>query len=50
MIWSHVTGWAMSMPAFSTKDLRYQSTCVLDQNGNTASWSSQVAACDGSLE
>ena len=34
MIWSHVTGWLMSMPAFSTKDLRYHSTWVLDQNGS----------------
>src|SRR5690349_17859646 len=44
MIWSHVTGWDMSIPAFSTKDLRYQSTWVLDQNGKTTSLSSHVAA------
>src|SRR5690349_13723662 len=44
MIWSQVTGWDMSRPAFSTKDLRYQSTWVLDQNGKTTSLSSHVAA------
>src|SRR4051794_38130188 len=33
MIWSHVTGWLMSRPAFSTNDLRYQSTWVFDQKG-----------------
>src|SRR3954449_4686024 len=33
MIWSQVTGWLMSRPAFSTNDLRYQSTWVFDQNG-----------------
>ena len=46
MIWSQVTGCSMSMPACSTKDFRYQSTCVLDQNGATTSWSSHVAAAD----
>ena len=50
MIWSQVTGWLMSRPASSTNDLRYQSTWVLDQNGATTSWSSQVAAVDGALE
>ena len=49
MIWSQVTGWDMSMPAFSTKDLRYQSTCVFDQNGNATSWPPQVAAADAPL-
>ena len=44
MIWSQVTGWPMSRPAFSTNDLRYQRTWVLDQNGATTSWSFQVAA------
>ena len=44
MIWSHVTGCDMSRPAFSTKDLRYQRTCVLDQNGKTTSLSFHVAA------
>ena len=44
MIWSHVTGCDMSMPAFSTKDLRYQRTWVLDQNGKTTSLSFHVAA------
>ena len=44
MISSHVTGWLMSSPAFSTKDLRYQSTCVFDQNGAATSSPSQVAA------
>ena len=46
MIWSQVTGCSMSIPALSTKDLRYQRTWVLDQNGATTSWSSQVAAAD----
>ena len=49
MIWSQVTGLFMSMPVLSTKDLRYQSTWVLDQNGNTTSWSSQVAAATAPL-
>ena len=44
MIWSQVTGLLMSMPAFSTKDFRYQSTWVFDQNGATTSLPSQVAA------
>ena len=50
MIWSQVTGCFMSRPAFSTNDLRYQRTWVLDQNGATTIWSSQVAACDRALE
>ena len=49
MIWSHVTGLFMSMPAFSTKDLRYQSTWVLDQNGKTTSLSFQVPAATAPL-
>src|SRR3954451_14361842 len=50
MIWSHVTGWLMSMPAFSTDDLRYQSTCVFDQNGKTTSLPPQVAAAVAPLK
>ena len=50
MIWSHVTGLLMSMPAFCTNDLRYQSTWVLDQNGATTSWSFQVAASTAPLK
>src|SRR4051794_40508959 len=41
--WSQVTGWVMSRPAASATDLRYQSSCVLAQNGTATSWSSQVA-------
>ena len=44
MICVQVTGWFMSMPAFLTKDLRYHSTWVLDQNGATTSRPFQVAA------
>ena len=44
MIWSHVTGFDMSSPALSTKDLRYQRTWVLDQNGKTTSLSFHVAS------
>ena len=44
MICAQVTGWFMSMPAFLTNDLRYQSTWVLDQNGTTTSLPFQVAA------
>src|SRR3954447_11667265 len=44
MIWSQVTGLFMSTPAFCTKDFRYQSTWVFDQNGATTSLPSQVAA------
>ena len=44
MTWSHVTGELMSIPAFSTNDLRNHSTCTFDQNGATTSSSSQVAA------
>ena len=44
MIWLQVTGLLMSMPAFWTKDLRYHSTWVLDQNGATTSLPFQVAA------
>src|SRR3954452_24186889 len=50
MIWSHVTGWLMSMPAFSTNDLRDQSTCVFDQNGKTTSLPPQVAAAVAPLK
>ena len=50
MIWSHVTGLLMSIPAFWTNDLRYQSTWVLDQNGATTSWSFQVAASTAPLK
>ena len=50
MIWSHVTGLLMSIPAFLTKDLRYQSTWVLDQNGATTSWPFQVAASTAPLK
>src|SRR3954453_23612119 len=39
MIWSHVTGCRDgSMPAFWATDLRYQSSCVLAQNGAATSW------------
>src|SRR5512141_889319 len=41
---AQVTGLFMSMPAFWTKDLRYHSTWVLDQNGATTSVPFQVAA------
>ncbi len=50
MIWSHVTGWLMSMPAFWTKDFRYQSTWVLDQNGATTILPFQVAAAVAPLK
>ena len=50
MIWSQVTGLVMSMPAFCTKDLRYHSTWVLDQNGNATSWPPQVAAAVAPLK
>ena len=50
MIWSQVTGWLMSMPAFWTNDFRYQSTCVLDQNGATTSWPFHVAAAVAPLK
>src|SRR3954465_1837300 len=50
MIWSQVTGWFMSMPAFLTKDLRYQSTWVLDQNGATTILPFQVAAAVAPLK
>ena len=33
MIWSQVTGWVMSSPAASARDLRYQSTWVLAHCG-----------------
>ena len=49
MIWSHVTGLFMSMPVLSTKDLRYQSTWVLDQNGKTTSLPFQVPAATAPL-
>ena len=43
MIWSHVTGsLAGSRPACSATDLRYQSNCVLAQNGAATSSSFQV--------
>ena len=42
--WSHVTGWDMSSPAASATDLRYQSSCVLAQNGTVTSSSFQLAA------
>lgn len=43
MSWSHVTGFDMSSPAFSATDLRYQSSCVLAQNGTATSSSFHVA-------
>src|SRR3954454_10471640 len=42
-IWSQVTGWVMSSPAAAATDLRYQSSCVLAQNGTATSLSFQVA-------
>ena len=42
MIWSQVTGCVMSSPAASATDLRYQSSCVLAQNGTATSLSFQV--------
>ena len=42
MICSHVTGFDMSSPAASATDLRYQSSCVLAQNGTATSSSFQV--------
>src|SRR3954471_18280050 len=50
MIWSQVTGWVMSRPAFRAKDLRYQSTCVLDQNGAATILPSHVAAAVAPLK
>ena len=41
--WSQVTGCVMSSPAASATDLRYQSSCVLAQNGTATSSSFQVA-------
>src|SRR3954449_4369840 len=40
----------MSRPAFLAKDLRYHSTWVLDQNGNTTSWPCQVAESTAPLK
>ena len=42
MSWSQVTGCVMSSPAASATDLRYQSSCVLAQNGTATSSSFQV--------
>ncbi len=48
MTWSQVIGsLAGSSPACSTTDLRYQSSCVLAQNGAATSSSFHSAVCEG---
>ncbi len=47
---SQVTGCSMSSPAASATDFRYQSSCVLAQNGTATSSSFQVDRLDRALD